>query len=161
MKLLPSGLVLVAGFLGVAGATGHASHDITKAHPKSDVRIRLLRHFFQEKHSPAATYAETFIAEADSHGLDWRLLPSLAFVESGGGKQCRRNNLFGWDNGMSKFASATAAIHQVARALAEARPYRGKSTQRKLEVYNTAPDYKSLVTGVMRRISPAVLPETL
>jgi hypothetical protein len=161
MKFLQSGLVLVAGFLGAAAATGYADHDLAKAHPKDDVRIGLLQRFLKEKHSPAASYAETFILEADSHGLDWRLLPSLAFVESGGGKQCRRNNLFGWDNGQSKFISATAAIHHVARALAEARPYRGKSTQGKLAAYNESPDYGALVTGVMRRISPAILPESL
>lgn len=160
MKIFKSGLVLVAGFLGAAAATGHADHNITKTHPK-DVRIGLLRHFLKEKHSPAATYAETFILEADAHGLDWRLLPSLAFVESGGGKNCRKNNLFGWDNGASKFASVTAAIHEVATALAEARPYKGKSTQGKLEAYNESPDYKSLVTSVMRRISPVVLPQSL
>ena len=161
MKLFQSGLVLMAGFLGAAAATSHADFDITRAHQKKDVRVGLLRHFLKEKEAPAARYAETFILEADSHGLDWRLLPSLAFVESGGGKHCRLNNLFGWNNGMSKFASATAAIHHVARALAEARPYRGKNTQGKLEAYNEAPDYESLVTAVMRRISPVVLPQTL
>jgi hypothetical protein len=161
MKLFQSGLVLMAGFLGAAGATSHADFDITKVHPKKDARIGLLRHFLKEKKAPAARYAETFIAEADSHGLDWRLLPSLAFVESGGGKHCRRNNLFGWDNGTSKFPSVTAAIHHVATALAEARPYRGKTIQGKLEAYNESPEYKVLVTRVMRRISPVVLPESL
>ncbi|HVW08316.1 MAG TPA: hypothetical protein VHC90_07020 [Bryobacteraceae bacterium] len=161
MKLFKSGLVLMAGFLGAAAAAGHADHDVTKTHPKNDVRIGLLRRFLEKKHSPAASYAETFILEADTHGLDWRLLPSLAFVESGGGKNCHKNNLFGWDNGASKFSSATAAIHEVATALAEARPYRGKSTQGKLAAYNESPDYKNLVTTVMRRISPVVLPESL
>jgi hypothetical protein len=161
MKLFQSGLVIVAGFLGAAAATGHADHNITKTHPKPDVRVGLLRHFLKEKQAPAARYAENFILEADTHGLDWRLLPSLAFVESGGGKHCRRNNLFGWDNGTSKFPSPVAAIHHVARALAEARPYKGKSTQEKLEAYNESPDYKVLVTRVMRRISPRVLPESL
>jgi hypothetical protein len=161
MKLFQSGLVLIAGFLGVAAATSHGDFDITRTQPKKDVRVGLLRRFLKEKQAPAARYAETFILEADTHGLDWRLLPSLAFVESGGGKHCRLNNLFGWDNGSSAFSSVTAAIHQVAQSLAEGRSYRGKSTQGKLEAYNESPDYKSLVTGVMRRISPRVLPESL
>jgi len=166
MKLFQSGLVIVAGFLGAAAAAGHADIDITKAHPKNDVRktdvrVGLLRRFLKEKEAPAARYAETFVLEADTHGLDWRLLPSLAFVESGGGKHCRLNNLFGWDNGSSTFSSVTAAIHQVAQSLAEGRSYRGKSTQGKLEAYNESPEYKSLVTGVMRRISPRILPESL
>jgi hypothetical protein len=163
MKLLQSGLVLVAGFLGAAAATGHSDRElVTKVHRQQDVRVGLLRRFLTERQAPAARYAETFILEADSHGLDWRLLPSLAFVESGGGKHCRRNNLFGWDNGKTKFSSVNQAIHHVARALAEARPYRGKTLQGKLEAYNNeAPGYQDLVKGVMRRISPAILPETL
>ena len=161
MKIFQSGLVLMAGFLGVAAATSHADFDITRTQPKKDVRVSLLRRFLKEKEAPAARYAETFILEADTHGLDWRLLPSLAFVESGGGKHCRLNNLFGWDNGTSTFSSITAAIHQVAQSLAEGRSYKGKSTQGKLEAYNESPDYKSLVTGVMQRISPRVVPESL
>lgn len=154
MKILQSGLVLVAGFLGAAAATGYSDHNAAKIQRKDDPRVGILRRFLQEKHSPAESYAETFIREADSHKLDWRLLPSLAFVESGAGKTCRRNNLFGWDNGASRFSSVTAAIHQVAEALAEARPYKGKSTMEKLAAYNESPDYRNLVAGVMRRIAP-------
>jgi|SRR6185436_8333375 len=161
MKYLQSGLVLVAGFLGVAAATGHAEHDLTTMHQKADVRPTLLQKFFRENHSPAESYAETFILEADSHNLDWRLLPSLALVESGGGKRQRKNNLFGWDNGVSRFSSVTEAIHHVAQALAEARPYKGKDLKGKLAAYNQNPDYGVKVTGVMRQISRLAIPEAL
>ena len=97
---LQSGLVLVAGFLGAAAATSYADHD-PAANRKSDVRESILRKFLKEASSPVESYAATFIAEADSHHLDWRLLPSLAIVESGGGQRDRRNNIFGWANGAS------------------------------------------------------------
>ena len=107
-----------------------------------------------------AKYAATFIEEADSHHLDWRLLPSLAIVESGGGQRDRRNNIFGWANGASRFSSAAEAIHHVAEALAEARPYRGKDLKGKLAAYNPTPGYLRVVTGVMRRISPVAVAES-
>jgi hypothetical protein len=154
-----SGVVLVAGFLGAAAATSYADHD-PATNRKPDVREGILRKFLKEASSPVASYAATFIAEADSHHLDWRLLPSLAIVESGGGKRDRRNNIFGWANGASRFSSAYEAIHHVAEALADARPYRGKDLKGKLAAYNPSPDYLRVVTGVMRRISPVAVVES-
>jgi len=161
MKYLQSGLVVIAGVLGAVAATGHADHDVTTLHRKFDVREAILRRFLKEKRSPVESYAGTFIQEADSHKLDWRLLPSLAFVESGAGKRNRRNNLFGWDNGARRFSTATEAIHHVAEALAEARAYKGKDISGKLAAYNPAPGYRQLVTGVMRQISPLPVADTL
>jgi hypothetical protein len=159
MKYLQSGLMLVAGVLGAAAATGHADNN-PATDRKTDVRESVLRKFLQDASAPVAKYAATFIAEADSHHLDWRLLPSLAIVESGGGKRDRRNNIFGWANGASRFSSATEAIHHVAEALADARPYRGKDLKGKLAAYNPSPNYLRVVTGVMRRISPVAVAES-
>jgi hypothetical protein len=161
MKYLQSGLVLMAGVLGAATATGYADNDAAKLHPKSDVRGTILRRFLSESRSPVVSYAETFIQEADAHRLDWRLLPSLAIIESGGGKRNRKNNIFGWDNGLSRFSTATEAIHHVAEALAEARPYKGKSLSGKLAAYNPAPGYRRVVMAVMEQISPLPVPEAL
>ena len=155
---LQSGLVLVAGFLGAATSTGYPNHD--QANRKPDLRESILRTFLSKERCPVAGEASTFIAEADSYHLDWRLLPSLAFVESGGGQRDRRNNIFGWANGASRFSSAAEAIHHVAEALAEARPYRGKDLRGKLAAYNHTPGYLRLVTGVMRRISPVAVAES-
>src|SRR6185312_16727893 len=102
MKYLKSGLVVIAGFLGAAAASSHADQDAaglettiqTSVHRKFDVREAILRRFLKDNHSPAEKYAGVFIEEADSHRLDWRLLPSLAFVESGAGQHNRKNNLF-------------------------------------------------------------------
>ena len=158
---LQSGFVLVAGFLGAAAATAHVDRDIAPAPQKSDIREALLRRFLKDNHSPVESYSQTFVTEADSHNLDWRLLPSLAIVESGGGQRqnSRGNNFFGWANGVSKFASATDAIHHVAEALANARPYKGKGLEGKLGAYNKTPGYGHLVMNVMRRISPLSEPE--
>lgn len=156
-----SGLVLVAGVLGVAAVTGFADQNPAAAHPVTDIRQAILKHFLGENNTRIRDYADTFIAEADAHHLDWRLLPSLAIVESGGGQRNRRNNLFGWNNGVSRFVSATEAIHHVAEALAEARPYKGKDLKGKLAAYNPAPDYWRHVMNVMQHISPVLVPESL
>ncbi len=161
MKYLKTGLVLMAGVLGAAAATTYADHDATTTTRKPDVREAILRRFLKESRSPVESYAEIFIQEADAHKLDWRLLPSLAIIESGGGQRNRKNNIFGWDNGMSRFSTATEAIHHVAEALAEARPYKGKDLRGKLAAYNSTPGYRNAVTAVMERICPLLIPETL
>ncbi len=161
MKLfLPSGIMLFAGVLGIAAATAHADQDVTKIRKKFDLREALLRKFFSTNHCPAEHFAQVFLKEADDFGLDWRLLPSLSFVESGGGKYAKGNNLFGWANGKVAFESFSEAIHHVASFLALGKPYRGKDLEAKLQVYNHRSDYGTMVTDVMRKISPTPLVET-
>ncbi|MDP9171404.1 MAG: hypothetical protein M3N54_12360 [Acidobacteriota bacterium] len=127
--------------------------DVTKIRKKFDLREVILRKFFSRTHCPAENYAGVFVAEADAHGLDWRLLPSLSIVESGGGKHAIGNNLFGWANGKTAFGSISEAIHHVASALSTGRSYRGKDLTGKLLAYNSGADYKAMVTDIMRQIS--------
>jgi len=153
-RFLPQGFMVFAGVLGIATASVNSDQDVTKNRKKLDLRESILRKFLKQKQCPDQEFTEMFIAEADAYGLDWRLLPSLAFVETGGGKALKGNNLFGWDNGKRKFASIGEAIHTVASALAHGRPYRGKDVGGKLAVYNQGTDYPAMVMQVMRQISP-------
>lgn len=154
-RFLPSGLILFAGILGIATGATHTEQDLTKVSKKFDLRETVLRKFFKDKHCPAQEFTEVFLAEADAHNLDWRLLPSLAFVESGGGRTSKGNNLFGWANGKQTFNSIGDAIHVVATTLASGRAYRGKDTAAKLAAYNKHVEYPGLVMGVMRQIAPS------
>jgi len=153
-RFLPSGLMIFAGVLGIAVAAGQPDQDVTKNRKKFDLREAILRKFLRDKHCPDQEYTEAFIAEADAHGLDWRLLPSLALVESGGGRAAKGNNLFGWANGKYTFNSIGEAIHTVASALAHGRAYRGKDLESKLATYNQNTDYPAMVLQIMRQISP-------
>jgi hypothetical protein len=153
-RFLQSGAVIVAGVLGIASATTQADQNVTKISKKFDLREVILRKFFKDNNCPAENYAGVFVEEADAHGLDWRLLPSLSIVESGGGKHAPGNNLFGWANGTTTFDSITAAIHHVATFLEVGKPYKGKDLDGKLLTYNHRPDYGNMVTTVMRRIAP-------
>jgi hypothetical protein len=154
-RYLQSGVVIFAGVLGIAaGSVNNTEHEITKTRKKFDFRSAILRKFLQDNHCPDAEYSGMFVAEADTHGLDWRLLPSISIVESGGGRTAKGNNLFGWANGKATFRSFGEAIHEVAASLAGARPYKDKDTRAKLDAFNREnPDYTALVLQIMRKIS--------
>src|SRR5580700_8282590 len=153
-RFLPSGFMIFAGVLGIATASVQGDQDVTKNRKKYDLREVILHKFLRDKNCPDQEFTEVFIAEADAHGLDWRLLPSLALVESGGGRTARGNNLFGWANGKSTFTSIGEAIHHVARALSYGQAYRGKDLNGKLTTFNHGPDYRAMVQDIMNQIAP-------
>lgn len=154
MKRFLQTSLIFAGVLGIAAAGSQADQDITKSRKKFDLREAILRKFLRDNHCPDEKYTETFLAEADNHGLDWRLLPSLALIESGGGRTARGNNLFGWGNGKMSFSSIGDAIHTVANALAHGKAYRNKDLDAKLATYNHGIDYRAMVRAIMNQISP-------
>src|SRR5947209_6384567 len=57
--------------------------------PDPDPRTVRLKKFFSRLHCPVSYLAEDFIHAADENHLDWRLLPSISIIESGGGKAYR------------------------------------------------------------------------
>src|SRR5882724_7126316 len=98
-------------------------------------RLANLKKFFSKYKSPLAAHAVDFLQVADRFGLDWRLMPSLVIIESGG-RNIRNNNVFGWGNGASRFRSVAESITVVADCLANKVPYRGKSFEAKMRAYN-------------------------
>ncbi len=121
---------------------------------KQDPRYLLLRQFLTDRECPIARHAADFIIAADQNELDWRLLPSISMVESGGGKEYRNNNVFGWASCNERFPSIRAGIHAVAYYLANSKIYRHKNLESMLRIYNTAnPNYAAKVKQVMRSIS--------
>jgi hypothetical protein len=143
-----------------AGASAVGEKDRRLPDIQNDLRRLRLVEYFGARGCPAGKKAARFIEEADEHGLDWRLLPSLAVVETSGGKHVgRRNNWFGWNNGQARFATVDLAIHTVAEQLAESDRYRGKEIFAVLRLYNNAPGYPERVLGVMAEIGPAQFTE--
>jgi hypothetical protein len=100
--------------------------------------------------------ASDFIHVADENSLDWRLLPSISVIESGGGKAYRNNNIFGWNNGLEPFPSLRAGLDLVASRLSHSPIYRNRDVIGKLHLYNPDETYADRVLGVMHRISPNV-----
>ena len=136
---------------------------IFNSHPKTDPRAIRLKKFLNKLHCPVAYLSEDFIHAADDNHLDWCLLPSIAIIESGGGKAYIRekNNIFGWGGGELYFPSVRAGLNQVAYELGRGPLYRRHSSLGKLHLYNPDENYAQQVLAVMRRISPIVkLPST-
>ena len=159
-RLVSKGLVFVVGFLGsppgtaVSGENGQ--HQLYLVN--EDPRQAQLARFFGERQCPAKAHVPDFLRAADEHGLDWRLLPTLSYIESGGGRAYRNNNIFGWQNGEKRFPSVRAGIHVVAERLANSEFYRDKDLDGLLRVYNSCnPKYADTVIGVMREMGPESL----
>jgi hypothetical protein len=150
-KLVSNGVLVLAGLLA-PDATGIAERPIHSY--SNDPRLKQLRDFFTRLESPAVIYAADFLLAADRHSLDWRLLPSIAIIESGGGKDYRNNNIFGWDSCRRKFANVQQGIHEVADRLRNSKIYKNKDLDELLQTYNTNEEYPMRVKNVMRRLGP-------
>jgi hypothetical protein len=122
---------------------------------RNDPRLETLRTFFRSSDCPAEQYSAAFLEAADHNELDWRLLPSLSYVETTGGKSARNNNLFGWDSGRAQFRSPIAGIHAVGYRLSHSSLYKDKKLDKLLAIYNPNVEYRQKVKSVMRRIAPA------
>jgi flagellum-specific peptidoglycan hydrolase FlgJ len=118
-----------------------------------DPRTARLREFFCALRCPVKELAEDFVQAADDNHLDWRLLPSISVIESGGGKAFKNNNLFGWNNGEAPFITVRTGIHEVAFQLGKSARYRNQDVGGKLRFYNPDPEYAGKVVGVMQMIS--------
>lgn len=89
-----------------------------------DNRAKVLQAYLQAHNSPMAPFANTFVQDADTYNLDWRLLPAIAGVESTFGQAEPVNCYNGWGygiygNNMMCFYSYYEAIHTISQALRE------------------------------------------
>lgn len=122
--------------------------------PQPDPRVVRLVRYFSRLNCPVSNLSHVFVKAADKNHLDWRLLPSIAVVESGGGKAYKNNNIFGWNSGLQAFSSISSGIEIVAARLAHSPLYRNRDSAGKLRVYNPNETYVHDVLTVMNRISP-------
>jgi hypothetical protein len=152
--VLPMGVCLEKA--GSAPAVKAPEKPVPVATADSDPRTVRLKQFFASLHCPVSYLSAEFIRAADENGLDWRLLPSISVIESGGGKAYKNNNLFGWANGDYLFPTLKSGIHEVAFKLGKGRIYRNRDVLAKLHLYNKNEDYATNVMTVMNRISPVV-----
>ena len=154
-KLITSGMFV----MGIVSLPVSMSLSQARSTPspdyRHDPRLTTLRNFFSKSDCPAAKYSEAFLEAADAYALDWRLLPSLSYVESTGGKSARNNNIFGWDSGRAHFPNPIAGIHAVGYRLANSILYKDKKLDSLLATYNPNLEYVQKVKSVMRRISPS------
>jgi len=124
--------------------------------------------YFGKYNLPAEGYGMAMVTAADKYGLDWRLIPALAKLETTGGKHvCKNpkgaNNWFGWGSCRISFNSVEESFEVIARNLSGNNPnteryYKGKTVEEILKVYNPpqtpgiTPNYHKLVFKVMNEI---------
>lgn len=156
LKLFSSGLAVFAGMVSIPIAVAPQHQTAApRADYREDPRQNALKSFFKKQDCPAQHYIEEFLDAADRYELDWRLLPSLAYVESTGGKAARNNNLFGWDSGRAQFSTPTAGIHEVGYRLTHSVLYKDKDLDGVLATYNPDAEYARKVKAVMQQIAPS------
>lgn len=144
--------LLFAGLLAAPVTASLQQYRTSPEVKQNDPRLGRLEKFFADRDCPLRTAAKDFLIAADQNHLDWRLLPSISFIESSGGKDYRNNNVFGWDSCKEKFPSVRAGIHYVAAQLGKSKRYKGKDLDSKLQTYNPVPEYCQRVKAVMRTI---------
>lgn len=154
-SLVSKGLVVVAGILASPIAPKPAIADPPVSRYQNDPRLARLKQFFTVRGCPLKDIAEEFLIAADQNSLDWRLLPSISIVESGGGKAARNNNVLGWGSASSKFNSVREGIHAVARRLSSSKLYRNKDLDGILRTYNVNAEYPTKVKQIMIALGPA------
>lgn len=61
-----------------------------------DERAKILSNYFAKYDSPFENHGQDFIDAADTYGVDWKLVPAIAGVESTFGKNSFGYNAWGW-----------------------------------------------------------------
>ncbi len=115
-----------------------------------DVRIKALQNVLSSHKSPLAPFASAYITTADKYGVDWKLLPAIAGLESSFGKRQMpgSHNSYGWGGGHIYFTSYEEGIDKILYALRHKYYDRGADT-----VYKIAPIYAESPTWAPRVVS--------
>ncbi len=90
----------------------------------ADNRAEILKKYLERHNSPLAEHADVFIQEADKNNLDWKLVVSIAGVESYFGQMIPPYSYNGWGFGVygtnvRRFNSWDDGIATVSTALRE------------------------------------------
>ncbi|MBW6442122.1 glucosaminidase domain-containing protein [Patescibacteria group bacterium] len=116
-------------------------------------KIIALRTFLEDQKSPLLENAETFVDVAEKYGMDYRLLPAIACMESSCGKRLIPGsyNPFGWGiygNNAIHFKSYDEAIEVVGKGISEKYFSRGLDTPEKMAPVYTPPNSVKWKNGV-------------
>ncbi len=86
-----------------------------------DTRTKAIRNVFKKYNSPLTDQAVFYVKYADEFGVDWRLLPSIAGLESTFGRFLMPGsyNAYGWGGGYIYFESWEEGIKVINKTLRE------------------------------------------
>jgi hypothetical protein len=120
-----------------------------------DERAAKIDAYFSKWDLPLSGYGAKMVAAADKYGIDWKILPALAMLETTGGKNlCENNgnkNAFGFGGCSIYFKTFEEAFDAVAKTISgngekTAHLYTGKTVEEILEVYNP-PETEGITPG--------------
>ena len=102
------------------GSSAKLKSEVVKS--ETDHRAQILESYLKDIDSPLAPHAGKFVETADKYNLDWKLVVSIAGLESGYGKHQPTGSYNGWgwgyNNGSVKyFVSWDEAIEEISRGL--------------------------------------------
>lgn len=122
---------------------------------KLDGRTKILSEYLARFNSPLQYHAQDFIDASQVYGLDWRMLPAIAGVESTFGKQIPGGfNAWGWGVYGSQaiyFKSWRDGIFTIARGLRENYLNRGLTDPYSMnKVYASSPYWGGKVSFFMQ-----------
>lgn len=127
-----------------------------KAPTENELRVETLQRYLARHNAPLAGNAQDFIDAANTHGLEWHLLPAISGVESTFGKHVPYNsyNPFGWANGERGFQDWKEAIYTVAEGVERIYYNKGRTTPELMhKVYAPpSPSWGSKVRYFMNQI---------
>lgn len=113
---------------------------------KADKKALILAKYLERYDSPLQYHAQDFVEAADMNGLDWKLLPSIAGVESTFGKHIPGGyNAYGWGvygNNALYFKSWRDGMFTVAKGLRENYINRGLTNPYSMNrIYAASPEW--------------------
>ncbi|MBI2019760.1 glucosaminidase domain-containing protein [Candidatus Daviesbacteria bacterium] len=119
-----------------------------------DKRAKILAKYLAKYNSPLQYHAQDFIDAADQYGLDWKMLPSIAGVESTFGKHIPGGyNAWGWGVYGTQaiyFDSWKDGIFTIAKGLREGYLNKGLTEPYSINrVYAASPHWAKGVTYFM------------
>lgn len=118
------------------------SVDPTQSKVKSrEEKVAILQSYLQKYNSPMVDNAQDFVDAAEQYELDWRLVASIAGVESTYGKHILPGsyNPFGWGGGRIHFDSWRDAIYTVSKGISEKYVKDGLDTPYKMQTRYAPP----------------------
>lgn len=115
-----------------------------------DDRVLKLTHFLKTRNSSLAPHAQTFVTEADKNGLDYRLVPAIAGVESTFGRNHLEGtyNYYGWGGGLIYFKSTDDGIAKISQGLKKGYLDKGAKTPLAISYIYCPPSHFSWYTKV-------------
>lgn len=151
ITLLALTLVFFATPAELISVTKSLDTDISKV-KSSDKRVKALENVFEKYNSPLKPYAAFYVEAADKYGIDWKLLPSIAGLESSFGKRQMpgSHNSYGWGGGYIYFDSYEHGIETISESLKRRYYDRGADTVYKIApIYAESPTWAPRVTSFM------------